>query len=156
VTLVEVALGDRDGTTEFYQSSGRQDDAWLAQAMPQGWDLSGSIKQPYRHREVHPGVTFERKIEVPTSTLDAFCEKQGVESIDFIWMDVQGAELEVFRGGPRAIANTRFIYTEYSDRELYEGQPRLRDIVNHLSGFDLIVRYTGDALFRSKREGHAC
>ncbi len=151
ITLFEVALSDHEGAIEFYQSGGYRDDEWLAKAMPQGWDLSGSIKQPYRHLDVHPGITFDRRIEVPTSTLDAVCDAHGIGPVDFIWIDVQGAELEVFRGGSRTLANTRFIYSEYSNRELYRGQPRLRHLVRYLSDFDLIVRYPGDALFRNRR-----
>ena len=97
--------------------------------------------------------TFARKISVPTSTLDAVSEGHGIGPVDFIWIDVQGAELDVFRGAPRTLATTRFIYTEYSDRELYEGQPRLRDLARCLSDFELMVRYPGDALFRNRTGG---
>lgn len=156
VTLFEMALSDREGTIEFYQSSGRQDNPWLAQVMPQGWDLSGSIKEPCRHLDFHPGIAFDRRIEVPTSTLDKVCEDQDIGPVDFIWMDVQGAELDVLRGAVRTLPRTRFIYTEYSNRELYKGQPSLRDLVGYLRDFELIFRYPGDALFRNKKEQQAC
>ena len=149
VTLIELALSDREGMVDFYQSDGRRDNKWLAQAMPQGWDLSGSIKPPYRHTAVHPGITFDRKIEVPTSTLDAMCEKYGIGPIDFIWLDVQGAEAEVFRGASKTLAKTRFLYSEYSDRELYKGQLGLRGMLEHLPDFRVLVRYPGDVLLRN-------
>ena len=111
-----------------------------------GWDLSGSIKQPYHHLKKHPLVTFEHSIEVSSITLDAFCEEHGIETVDFIWMDVQGAELDVFRGARNTLAQTRYLYTEYSDRELYKGQVGLRGMLKYLPDFTVMVRYPGDAL----------
>ncbi len=151
VTLVQMAVSDRIGTIDFYQSDGKRDDEWLAKAMPEGWDLSGSIKPPHDHLKVHPLVTFDRKIEVPTTTLDAFCRDRGIGLIDFIWMDVQGAELDVFRGASETLARTRFLYTEYSNRELYKGQLGLRDMVKYLKHFSVLARYPGDALLRNER-----
>jgi FkbM family methyltransferase len=149
VTLCELAVSDREGTIDFYQSGGRRDNEWLVKAMPQGWDLSGSIKQPYRHLDKHPLVTFDHRIQVPTATLDSVCEQRGIGPVDFIWLDVQGAELDVFNGATKTLARTRYLYTEYSNRELYRGQRGLRDIVVHLQDFSVLVRYPGDALLRN-------
>jgi FkbM family methyltransferase len=149
VTLFEMAISDHEGTIDFYQSGGRRDNEWLVKAMPQGWDLSGSIKQPYRHLDKHPLVTFDQSIQVPTATLDSVCERHGIGPVDFIWLDVQGAELEVFKGATNTLASTRFLYTEYSDQELYRGQHGLRDMVKHLRDFTVLARYPGDALLRN-------
>lgn len=151
VTLLEMAVSDHEGVVDFYQSDGKRDDEWLAKALPEGWDLSGSIKQPHRHLKVHPLVTFDRKIQVPTTTLDKVRAEHGIELIDLIWMDVQGAELEVFTGAQETLARTRFLYTEYSDRELYKGQVGLRKLLDHLPGFSVVIRYPGDALLRNDR-----
>jgi FkbM family methyltransferase len=149
VTLLEMAVSDRTGTIDFYQSGGRRDNEWLVKAMPEGWDLSGSIRQPYRHLAVYPLVTFDQQIEVPTATLDSVCEAHDIGPVDFIWLDVQGAELDVFRGAAQTLARTRLLYTEYSNRELYRGQRGLRDMVKHLKGFSLLARYPEDALLRN-------
>ncbi|MEN9248224.1 MAG: hypothetical protein Q6L50_08560 [Gloeomargarita sp. GMQP_bins_120] len=37
---------------------------------------------------------------------------------DFIWADVQGAEVDLIQGGLQALANTRYFYTEYANTEL--------------------------------------
>jgi FkbM family methyltransferase len=150
VTLLELALSDRDGTIEFYQSGGHNDKQQL-EAMPQGWDLSGSIRQPRRHPTVNPWVTFDQKITVTTSTLDTVCEQHGIGSIDFIWMDVQGAAIDVFRGVANALRSTRFIYTEYSNKELYRDQFNLQKLVKHLKDLTIVVRYPGDVLLRDRQ-----
>ena len=151
VMLFEMAVGDHEGTIDFYQSGGKQDDEWLAKTMPEGWDLSGSIKEPHRHLALHPQVTFGDQIRVPVDTLDAVCDKYGIGPVDFIWLDVQGAELEVFSGGRKTLAQTRYLYTEYSEHELYKGQVGLRKMLDQLPGFSVMVRYPEDALLRNDR-----
>ena len=149
VELFEIALSDRNGDVTFYQSAGHRNEK-QADKMPEGWDLSGSIRKPKEHLVVHPWIKFDRTITVKTAMLDAWCDEHAIEVIDFIWMDVQGAELDVLRGGTEALSKTRFIYTEYNNRELYEGQSGLRDLLKHLKGFEVVARYPRDVLLRNK------
>lgn len=152
VQLFEMALSDRNGTVTFHQSGGRPDTEGRG-PMTEGWDQSGSIRAPKAHLEVHPWVTFDETIEVPTSTLDSWRDAHGIGPVDFIWMDVQGAEIDVFRGGPRTLADTRLLYTEFSDEELYEGQRPLRDLLDELGHFAVVKRYPGDVLLRNTGSG---
>ncbi len=150
INLFEIALSDHNGNVEFYQSSGQRDEE-QTKSMPNGWDLSGSIRQPKDHLVVHPWIKFDHKISVTTSTLDSWCQKHGLGEIDFIWMDVQGAEIDVFRGGINTLNKTRFIYTEYNNQELYKGQLNLRHLMKYLKQFSVIIRYPGDVLIRNKQ-----
>ena len=150
IVLFEMALSDREGVIDFYQSAGHPDERY-AETMPDGWDLSGSIRRPHRHLAATPWMKFDHKITVATSTLDAVCRDNGIGPIDLIWIDVQGAELDVLGSATQALRTTRYLYAEYSNRELYKGQPNLRDLVNFLKDFTLVVRYPGDALFRNTR-----
>lgn len=152
IELFEIAMSDRDGEIEFFQSAG-----FLAPAgqgeLPdksQNWDLSGSIRRPKNHLNNFPTISFNEGLRVRTTTLDKWCQCHGIGDIDFIWMDVQGAELDVFRGGKKTLSKTRLIYTEYSDQELYEGQSNLVQLVKHLKRFEIVTRYSGDVLFRNK------
>jgi hypothetical protein len=45
------------------------------------------------------------------------------------------------------LSKTRFLYSEYSNRELYAGQGNLSDIRRELRTFQILVRYPGDGLF---------
>jgi FkbM family methyltransferase len=152
VQLHEVALGAHDGVARFFQSGGA-----VSEARPDGWFDSGSLRQPKRHLEVHPWVTFESSLEVRVSTLDSWAAEFNVERADFIWMDVQGAEADVIRGGRRLLSNTRFLYTEYSNDELYEGQATLGQLVDLLDGWRLVAQFPNDVLFENTRlrEGKA-
>jgi FkbM family methyltransferase len=141
VLLIETAVGARDGTTKFFMSGGR----------PPGnstfdWDASGSIRQPKKVLEAHPWCKFERQIEVSVRQLDSWCMETAIGPIDFIWMDVQGAELDVIEGAEATLAKVRFLYTEYSNLELYQGQPTLKKLLQGLGRFDVLVRYPNDLL----------
>jgi 2-O-methyltransferase len=68
VKLFEIALSDKNGSICFYQSSGVYEN--YATEMPEGWDLSGSIRQPKNHLKVYPTVKFSQSITVDTKTLD--------------------------------------------------------------------------------------
>ncbi|GFE56711.1 2-O-methyltransferase NoeI [Geobacter sp. AOG1] len=145
VTLFENALSGHNGDITFYQSGGQFDEE-SAKIMAKGWDRSGSIKPPLEHLKYVPSVTFDHKITVKTSTLDTWCSEQGIESIDLMWMDVQGAEIDVFQGGRNTLTKTRFIYTEYSNIELYKGQYTLKQLLKCLSSFKPLIRYPYDIL----------
>lgn len=150
VKLFEIALSDQDGNIPFFQSDGYRDDR-MEIDMPKGWDLSGSIRQPKDHLQLYPWVTFGQCITVMTTTLDTWCAQNNIKDIDFIWMDVQGAEIDVINGGMNALNRTHFIYMEYSDMEMYEGQNSLKQLLTHLKNFKILIRYPNDVLLRNKK-----
>jgi len=114
VSFYEYAIGNKNGEETFYMSSGQE-----SEIMPEGWDCSGSIRKPKNHKIVHPWCKFEKTIIVKTKTLDTWCREKAINRIDFIWMDVQGAEIDVIQGGRNALRSTRYLYTEYSNEEFY-------------------------------------
>ena len=112
-------------------------------------DYSGSILKPKLHLKIHPNVKFEKEIKVNCMTLDSFIVSHDLLAPDFLWIDVQGAEYKVLKGGIETLKNTKAIYTEYSLKELYEEQKDLWFIANYLKdiGFKLEKRFKDDALF---------
>jgi FkbM family methyltransferase len=85
---------------------------------------------------------------IKTTTLDSWASEAGVESIDALKVDVQGAELDVLRGAERSLGSVRMIETEVEFQQLYEGQPLFTDV-------DRFLRDRGFALWRL-REIHHC
>jgi FkbM family methyltransferase len=80
-------------------------------------------------------------IEIETTTLDEFCNSEGIEEIDFIQLDVQGAELCALKGAASILERcTLGIITEVEFTELYTGQPLFGDI-------DVYLRQQGFTLF---------
>jgi 2-O-methyltransferase len=140
--LHEVALSDRTGLATLYMSGG------TLEGIPGAdWHQSSSLLEPTGHRSLHPWVNFERTCEVETVRLDDWAERvipDGV--VDFIWMDVQGAEHLVIAGGASTFARTRFCYFEYSESELYSGQQRLSPLLRALRTYRLLGTYENNAL----------
>jgi 2-O-methyltransferase len=152
VQLFEFAIGAEDGEAEFHVSSGLPDGMPLNERKnyPLGWDQSGSLRAPKSHTTVWPWVKFERKIKVAVKRLDTWAKEHGVKSVDLIWADMQGAEGDLIAGGKDTLARTRYLYTEYSNDEWYEGQPNLARLTDLLPNFSIVRRYPMDALFKNR------
>jgi protein O-GlcNAc transferase len=67
--------------------------------------------------------------DVQTARIDDIEE---IGDVDYIAIDVQGSELDVFKGAEKALAAAVVVQTEVMFLELYEGQPLFADIDNHL------------------------
>jgi hypothetical protein len=94
-------------------------------------------------------LQFKQQIKVKVTTLDSWEEHQTLPLIDFIWADVQGAEGDLITGGSRTLSKVKYLYTEYSNDEWYNGQVTLAQLSAMLPGFKLIRRYAIDALFEN-------
>ncbi|MDX2130855.1 MAG: FkbM family methyltransferase [Planctomycetota bacterium] len=66
---------------------------------------------------------------VKTTRLD---DVAAIDAMDYLKIDVQGAELDVFRGAPRLLSGTVVVQTEVEFVPLYVGQPLFGDVDVHL------------------------
>ncbi|WP_428389123.1 FkbM family methyltransferase [Mucisphaera sp.] len=144
VTLHEIALSASNGTIQFHQSDGVPD---KHRELAEGWDLSGSILEPHKHKEIVPWCKFESVIDIESRTLDTFMATVNLDTIDLVWMDVQGAEYQVLAGATNTLRKIRYIYTEYNNAELYKGQKDLLWLVKFLRDFTIKQRFKDDVLF---------
>lgn len=155
VTLWPMAIGAVNDWLEFYSSDGlpgplpAPEAAAIASKLPYGWDLSGSIRKPLNHVYRHPWCTFKQPVSVPVRRLDTWAGDQHIGAVDFIWADVQGAEVDLIAGGLDTLARTRYFYTEYSNDEMYEGQITLPELLERLPNFELVAQYPEDVLLRN-------
>ncbi|MCI0337077.1 MAG: FkbM family methyltransferase [Acidobacteria bacterium] len=141
VILHRAAIAERDGHGPLILSQ---------QGWGREWTYSSSIKQPKHHLQRYP-VTFGEAIDVELVTLDTFYREHKLDVVDFIWADVQGAEGEMIRGGHRMLERTRYLYTEYSDDELYVQQSSLKEILEMLPEFRVIELWPDDVLLENRR-----
>ena len=88
---------------------------------------------------------------VPIMTLDTWADEHQIGAADFIWADVQGAEGDLVEGAASFLRSSRYLYTEYSNDQWYEGQITLAELQGKLPDFELVRRYAMDALFENKR-----
>ena len=151
IHLHQIAIGGVNGTVLFHQSDGFPEDYEASQMRPEGWDLSGSIKTPTGHLEANPGAHLKKSIDVKCMTLDSWlAEKQTINSIELMRLDTQGAEGDILKNCPIALSLTNYIFTEYSDIELYEGQVSLMELDKILVNFEIMQVFENDVLFRNK------
>lgn len=96
-----------------------------------------------------PWLKHMSDIEVQCWRLDDFCEAQAVDHIDFLWMDVQGAERLVFDGAPGMLPKTRLVWTEYDSGSLYKDSSSIKDILDRFPGWTVLADVGGDVLLKN-------
>jgi FkbM family methyltransferase len=80
----------------------------------------------YWGREV---LVTETTVDVPVTTLDAFCAERAISHVDILKLDVQGTELEVLAGSTRLLREQAIdlVYMEMIVAPTYVGQHDLHD-----------------------------
>ena len=76
---------------------------------------------------------IRKETTIDTIDLDTFIEETSTGCIDFIKIDVEGAELEIFKGGIKALKDITFIVSEVEFIQLHEDQPLFGEISKFLS-----------------------
>jgi FkbM family methyltransferase len=72
-------------------------------------------------------------LEIETTTLDEFCGQEGIQAIDFLQIDVQGADLDVLKGAAEQVKqHVMAIQIEVEFSPLYSNQPLFADIDSYL------------------------
>jgi FkbM family methyltransferase len=64
-----------------------------------------------------------RRLAVPGTTLDHYCQERHLDRIDVLKIDTEGYDLNVLRGGTGMLAKgaVRFVYVEFNDLNVREG-----------------------------------
>jgi folate-dependent tRNA-U54 methylase TrmFO/GidA len=116
---------------------------------------SNSILKPNLHLKQYPTITFNNVEEVDLIRLD----DSGLDLTDynFINIEVQGYELEVFKDSLKSLENIDYIMSEINKEELYEGCAKIDELVEFLKGYRFeLIEYNwdgvtwGDGLFIKK------
>jgi FkbM family methyltransferase len=91
--------------------------------------------------EVIPeAMTIDLVLPVDVFSLDDFCHEKGLTSIDYLMLDVQGAELLVLQGASGILPSVLAIKTEVNFSNLYHRQPLFADV-------DIFLRQAGFSIF---------
>lgn len=85
----------------------------------------------------------QTKTIVESVRIDDWCKDNNVDSIDLLWMDVQGAEKIVLNGCGDLLDNVKSICTEVEVEHLYRGSTLKRDLDDYLKekGFSELVTF---------------
>ena len=85
--IVPSAVGDKPGTHTFYVG-------------PEGWGAASF----YERADTFFSKIEQRQITVPVTTLDTVIENEGIEFVDFVKFDIEGAELAALQGAARSFS----------------------------------------------------
>jgi FkbM family methyltransferase len=118
--LLNMALGNIEGEIEMF-----------TETINQG--QSSSILEPKHHLIQHPSIQFDGKEIVKITKLDNFIMEK--ENYNFINIDVQGYELEVFKGGVEYLKNIDYIMTEINRAELYLNCAKVEELDSFLHNY---------------------
>ena len=124
VGLVNSALGSKPGIQTMYVDNME--------------GASSSLLKPKQHLEQHPNISFPNRQEVQVITLDSFWDvntETKLENFNFINIDVQGYELEVFKGATKTLESIDYIMTEINNDEVYENCVLVESLDEFLGGY---------------------
>lgn len=114
-----VALGSKRGRLSFYRSTGNK-------------GMSNSLLEPALHATQYPDIVFDKVIEVDVLPLDSY---RLTLRYNFINIDVQGYELEVFKGAVQTLPQIDYIMTEVNNSELYKNCALVGQVDEFLAGY---------------------
>jgi FkbM family methyltransferase len=99
IEINQTAVGDHAGTITLYTNRSNRAD-----------------------NRVHPSLGSEtaEAVEVPLTTLDAYCAARGIERLDAVKMDIQGAEVSALNGFRQTLTRLkpRWLLIEFSPEHL--------------------------------------
>jgi FkbM family methyltransferase len=73
-----------------------------------------SFNNDYFHSDL------EHPIIVPVTTLDEWAYDHNISTIDFMWLDMEGNELNALQGALNSLKNVKLIYTEVNLQRFWE------------------------------------
>ena len=97
---------------------------------------SSSILDLGEHKQLFPSVHYIAEETRKTTTIDKLMEDTNlVGTVDFINIDIQGAELLALKGATKTLENTKSIYLEINDSHVYANCALTHEIDDYLSSF---------------------
>ena len=132
VRTYETAVSDQIGKTKLHVNTDRTCNSFFSR--PE----SGPAYYPEKAQNVG-------EIEVDTTTIDCFCERENIERIDILKLDVEGAEKKVLSGAGDKLSkhNICLIYTEVMFVPHYDGGCMFHELTGFLEqyGYTLFNLY---------------
>ncbi len=116
IKLIEGAIHDYNGTCRFYPINKEKTITTWEDGNPGASSLFiASGDYPYE-RYVQDEITIR------CHRIDTVLEEYGIDKVDLIWMDLQGAELLALQSMGNLLHTVDYIHTEVSYRKMYHGQ----------------------------------
>jgi FkbM family methyltransferase len=133
ITAYHTALSNVTGTQNMYVSD-------------EQCDAVSSLLVPQEFFDKRPEIAFTAQ-EVQTITLNDWAQHYNVACVDFMWLDLQGYELQVLQAATDLLHNVRAIHTEVNLVERYTGAPLYDEVRSWLEAQGFLV--DTEALYRT-------
>tara|TARA_R110002074_G_scaffold110272_2_gene237301 strand:+ start:5060 stop:5740 length:681 start_codon:yes stop_codon:yes gene_type:complete len=158
VSFFQLALSNETGEAEFYPTYEKSNSStipskydWIREEdyLENKLNSSGgsSLKKGGNH-------ALHFSIKVKTQRFDKWYDDSNLQDIDFVWIDVQGAEKDVFDGMGKQIKNIKYIWVEYGETT-YEDAMTRDQTIEYLNAKGFILNevlsdrgFQGDLLFQ--------
>lgn len=119
---------------------------------------SSSFLELGTHKTAHPEVHYVKEHKMNTVRLDTLLDNSELVDfgdLDFLAMDIQGAELLALKGLGERLRQFKYVYLEVNTNEVYKGCALLPEVEKYLNGFGFRKREErifkqwgwGDAIF---------
>ncbi|MCB0955487.1 MAG: FkbM family methyltransferase [Ilumatobacter sp.] len=132
VSIEPIALGERAGTFTLHITADASGSSLFRTDLDET-DRTGRVRSR-EHSEMVDAI------EVPVVRLDAWAAEHGLERMDVLKMDVQGAEADILRGAGDLLHRTRLVLTEVHLNPMYVGAPLFGEV-------DALLRAAGFLLW---------
>lgn len=140
IKTYNIALGNMTGDIEMYIETANK-------------GMSSSLLQPELHLKQYPKIVFDSKEMIKIDKLDNIRFDRSLYNM--INIDVQGYELEVFKGAINTLKYIDYIYTEVNFEHLYKDCCLVWELDEFLNKFGFMRILTeksnrtwGDALYK--------
>jgi FkbM family methyltransferase len=134
ITLIDGAVTDYDGEITFYPI-----DQYKTQtSWNDGNPGASSIFKSNGNYDIEKYVQYE--IKTKCHRLDTIMKLNNIHKVDIIWMDLQGAELLALKGLGKYLQYVKYIHTEVSHKEIYEGQVMYKELNDFILSNDFIIK----------------
>ena len=121
----QLAISDVNGEKEFFINEDQSCNSLL--------ESSGEIKNPSLSEKLKPVGSST----VQCQTLETFCNDHSIKEIEFLKMDIQGAELQAIAGGSELFTSGRVkvVFCEVLFSPMYKNACDFSAISNAMKGF---------------------
>jgi FkbM family methyltransferase len=100
---------------------------------------SSSILELKEHLKEHPHIHEISRENRITSTIDTFVKYHNIENtLNFVNIDIQGAELKALMGMKNYLKNVDYLYLEVNEKELYQDCCLLSELDAFLENYGFI------------------
>lgn len=138
VNPMNIALSNYNGEATLHVCYGSTGDDDRFEGASSLLDASDGMKIHYQGPDV----------VVPCMILDDWCLQNSVDHIDFMWIDLEGMELQILKSSPKILKTVRVIFTETNFQEFRNGMTQYAELKQFLeaNGFIMMCHWYREGL----------